>query len=34
MQYDAPAALADEIRAWLDRNAEGMPGRPTDLPLR
>jgi pimeloyl-ACP methyl ester carboxylesterase len=26
MQYDAPAALADEIRAWLDRNSPRYPG--------
>ncbi|MDT7579118.1 MAG: hypothetical protein QOK35_382, partial [Pseudonocardiales bacterium] len=33
MQHDAPAALADEIRAWLDRNTEGMRGRHPDLAL-
>jgi pimeloyl-ACP methyl ester carboxylesterase len=33
VQHDAPAALADEIRAWLDRNAEGMRGRRPALPL-
>jgi pimeloyl-ACP methyl ester carboxylesterase len=32
MQHDAPVALADQIRAWLERNTEGMRGRRPDLP--
>jgi hypothetical protein len=33
VHHDAPAALADELRAWLDRNTDGMRGRRADLPL-
>jgi pimeloyl-ACP methyl ester carboxylesterase len=33
VHHDAPAALADELRAWLDRRAGGMRGRRADLPL-
>jgi pimeloyl-ACP methyl ester carboxylesterase len=34
VQHDAPAALADELRAWLDRRTGGMPGARADLPLQ
>jgi pimeloyl-ACP methyl ester carboxylesterase len=33
VQHDAPAALADELRAWLDRRTGGMPGARADLPV-
>ena len=33
VHHDAPAALADEVRAWLERNTGGMRGPRTDLPL-
>jgi pimeloyl-ACP methyl ester carboxylesterase len=34
VQHDAPAALADELRAWLDRRTGGIPGARADLPLQ
>ena len=33
VQHDAPAALADELRAWLDRRTGGMPGARPALSL-